>query len=80
MAREMDLALRTMIRIIKQDLGLGAFKRQRRQHLAVALKENRKKKSKLANWCQGSNEVMILPQFSGKASLLYIIVKRTLKQ
>ena len=32
-----------MSRIIKEDLELGAFKRQRVQRLIVALKENRKK-------------------------------------
>lgn len=35
-----------MSRIIKQDLGLRAFKRQTGQCLTVALKENRKKKSR----------------------------------
>ena len=43
MAQKMDIASRTMSRIIKQDLGLGAFKQQTGQHLTVALKENRKK-------------------------------------
>ena len=40
MAREMDIAPRSMSRIIKQDLGLKAFKRQTRQRLNVALKED----------------------------------------
>ena len=39
----MDIALRTMSCIIKQDFGLGAFKRQRGQRLTFALKENRNK-------------------------------------
>ena len=43
MTREMDIALRTMSHIIKQDLGLGAFKQQTRQCLTIALKEDRKK-------------------------------------
>ena len=100
-AREMGIVPRTVSRIIKQDLGLRAFKRQTRR-LTFALKENRNKKdacccteksvkhksslqmkhfllwSKLlisktidfmhghprkpANWCQVSNEVIILPQ------------------
>lgn len=46
MAREMNIAPRTMSRIIKQDLGLGAFKRQTGQRLTVDLKKNRKAKSK----------------------------------
>ena len=46
MAQEMDIAPRTMSCIIKQDLGLGAFKRQTGQHLTIALKENRGTKSR----------------------------------
>ena len=43
----MDIGPRTMSRIIKQDLGLGAFKLQTGQRLTVALKENRKKSRRL---------------------------------
>ena len=39
----MDIAPRTMSCIIKQDLELGAFKRQTGQRLIIALKENREK-------------------------------------
>jgi hypothetical protein len=41
MAQEM----RTMSHIIKQDLGLGAFKQQTGQCLTISLKENRKIKN-----------------------------------
>jgi hypothetical protein len=44
MTPEMDIVPRTMSRIIKQDLGLGAFKQETGQCLTVVLKENRKKK------------------------------------
>ena len=48
MAQEIDIAPRTISCIIKQDLGLGAFKQQTGQRLTFALKENRgKKKSRL---------------------------------
>ena len=43
MAWEMDIAARTMSRIVRQDLGLEAFKRQTGKHLTIALKKNRKK-------------------------------------
>ena len=46
MAQEMDIVPRTMSRIIKQDLGLGTFKWQTGQCLAIALKEIGKKKSR----------------------------------
>ena len=36
----MDIVSKTMSRVIKQDLGLGAFKWQTGQHLTIALKEN----------------------------------------
>ena len=39
----MDIVPRTMSHIIKQDLGLRAFKQPTLQQLTVALKENRKK-------------------------------------
>lgn len=39
MAQEMSIAPRTMSRIIKQDLGLGAFKRQTGQRLTFDLKK-----------------------------------------
>lgn len=39
MAREMNIAPRTMSRIIKQDLGLGAFRRQTGQRLTINLKK-----------------------------------------
>ena len=41
----MDIAPRTISRIIKQELGLAAFKRQTEQRLSVALKVNRKQKT-----------------------------------
>ena len=43
MARQMDIAPRTMSHIIKQDLGVGAFKHQTGQCLTIVLKENREK-------------------------------------
>jgi hypothetical protein len=43
MAWEIDIAPRTMSRIIKQDLGLGPFKRQAEQCFTVVLKDNKKK-------------------------------------
>ena len=42
MAQEMDIAPRTMSRIIKQDLELGAFKQQTGQRLTIVFKQNRK--------------------------------------
>ena len=49
MAWEMDIVPRTMSRIIKQDLGFGAFNSACHPRKPV-------------NWCQGSNKVIILPQ------------------
>ena len=43
MAREVDIAPRTMSHIIQQDWGLGAFKRQTGERVNIALKENRNK-------------------------------------
>jgi hypothetical protein len=123
-ARELDITLRTMSCVFKQDLGIGAFKWQTGQCLTIALKENMKKKSrhllslygkkhykeilftneknfiwrklsiskmiefmhghprKPTNWCQGSNEVIILPQWClvGWLHLFKFLWKRALKQ
>jgi hypothetical protein len=41
MGWEKDIAPKTVSRIIKQDLGLGAFKQQTGQCLTIALKGNK---------------------------------------
>jgi hypothetical protein len=46
MTWEIDIVPKTLSRIIKQDLGLGAFKRQTEQRLTVAFRGNRGEKSK----------------------------------
>lgn len=46
MAREMNITQKSMSRIIKKDLGLGAFKRRTGHLLTAALKKNRLQKSK----------------------------------
>lgn len=55
MAREMHVNAKSMSRIIKKDLGLGAYKRRTGHLLTVALKENRVKKCKrlLAEYADG---------------------------
>ena len=59
MAQEMDIAPRTMNRIIKQDLGLVAFKRQIGQPLTVALYENRGKISSLLSYGKEHYEAIL---------------------
>lgn len=47
LAREMDVNPKSISRIIKKDLGLGAYKRQTGQLLNAKLKAHRKEKSKV---------------------------------
>lgn len=46
MSREMKISRKSMARILKKDLGLGAFKRRTGQLLTASLKKNRVEKSK----------------------------------